>query len=67
MFYRQCLLSKQSTQQVAWIPEEFATVGKYLRIGSSNGWKVEALYSRKHEDYVLWKERDYVNAFPSLA
>jgi len=67
MFYRQCLLVRKGVQQVAWIPEEFAVRGKYVRIRASDGWRVEAVYCRQHKDYVEWKAREYASAFPSIA
>jgi hypothetical protein len=57
MRYRHCLLRKGVTQQIAWIPEPFAKVGEYLRIGESDAWLVDAVYSAKPEEYIL-KHRD---------
>ena len=63
MRYRHCLLRKGVTQQMAWIPEPFAKVGKYLRIGESDGWLVDAVYSAKPEEYILKHRNEYRNAF----
>ena len=63
MRYRHCLLRKGVTQQMAWIPEPFAKVGEYLRIGVSDGWLVDAVYSAKPEEYILKHRDEYRNAF----
>ena len=63
MRYRHCLLRKGVTQQMAWIPEPFAKVGKYLRIGESDGWLVDAVYSAKPEEYILKHRDECRNAF----
>jgi hypothetical protein len=65
-FYRQCHLSKGTTKEVVWIPEKFAKTGKYLLIKDSDGWRVDAAYGRRSEDYLLAQERYHLNAFPSL-
>ena len=62
MRYRHCLLRKGVTQQMAWIPEPFAKVGKYLRIGESHGWLVDAVYSAKPEEHILKHRNEYRNA-----
>jgi hypothetical protein len=64
-YYRQCKLERfefpAATQQVAWIPEQFAVAGKYVMIREENGWKVMEVSShRQSEDYVLAHERDHV-------
>jgi|LakMenEpi03Aug12_release.lakeMendotaPanAssembly.Ray.scaffolds.fasta_scaffold645858_1 hypothetical protein len=43
--YKQCTLSKKNATQVAYIPAKYAILGKYLRIGDDNGWKVETVSS----------------------
>lgn len=43
--YKQCTLTKKNTKQVAYIPAKYAILGKYLRIGDDNGWKVETVSS----------------------
>ena len=50
MNYKQCTMRKKNTIDVAWIPEKFAIVGKYLRIGDDNGWKVEIVSSVTQTD-----------------
>lgn len=45
--YKQCHLQKGETHHMAWIPEQFAVVGKFVKIknndGSWNdGWQVKA-------------------------
>ena len=60
-FYRQCTLELRETQQVAWIPEQFAVLGKYLKIEDDNGWRVEEVGSLRHdESYIQDHERDFL-------
>jgi hypothetical protein len=62
IYYRQCTLKKGPTVQVAWIPEQFAKKGKYLRIGDDNGWLVvEAGTRRISGQYLMEHEREYLN------
>lgn len=44
--YVQCHLQKGNTHHMAWIPEQFANVGKYIKIKDDNdswddGWQVK--------------------------
>jgi hypothetical protein len=60
-YYRQCVLVKRATQQVAWIPEEFAVVGKYVKLKEDDGWKVtNTSEHRQSEEYVQAHERDHM-------
>ena len=43
MNYRQCRMTKKNAVNVAYIPEKFAVVGKYLRLVDDDGWKVETV------------------------
>jgi hypothetical protein len=43
--YKQCSLERNGEHHMAWIPERFAVVGKYIKIKRDNGswddgWKV---------------------------
>ena len=38
--YVQCALKRINSHQMAWIPEQFAVVGKFLKIKAENGWEV---------------------------
>jgi len=62
--YTQCLLSLNEKQDVAYIPSQYAKVGKILKIKDDtnawiNGWKVEKTYFSEDEEYVLSHERDW--------
>ncbi len=59
-FYKQCTMTKGETSQVAWIPEEVAKVGKFVRIGDDNGWEVKTAGERKDGAYILKHERDFM-------
>ena len=58
-YYRQCVLVKQEypaiSEQVAWIPEQFAVLGKYLRIEDDNGWRVEEVGALQHDESYTYK------------
>ena len=57
---------KGTVQQIAWIPEQFATQGRYVRIRDNDGWRVQAVYGRLEKEYVEWKSRDHLTAFGSI-
>ena len=60
-FYRQCTLKKGTASAVAWIPEEFATNGRYLRVHDDDGWQVvEVSAVRQSGEYLQDHERDHV-------
>jgi hypothetical protein len=60
-FYRQCVLKKESTVDIAWIPEQFARIDKILRIGTEDGWVVVGVgFMRQPEDMMLEHEREYL-------
>lgn len=60
-FFKQVTLTKGATSEVAWIPEEFAKVGKFLRIEDDNGWQVEKVGSRRMSGvYLAEHEREYL-------
>lgn len=40
IMYTQCLLRKNNTEQVAYIPSKFAKLNKILKISGDNGWIV---------------------------
>lgn len=59
MLYRQCLLVKsEKIYQLAWIPRQFAVVGKPLRLRDEDGWVVDKVYSSCPVDYLLTYMQD---------
>jgi hypothetical protein len=46
MFYRQCSLERKGTKTTSWIPEEFAKVGRVLRLKDEDGWVVTSVGDR---------------------
>jgi hypothetical protein len=65
-FSRQCALQRGVETLVTWMPEEFAEVGKCLRLKQerqdewSEGWTVTAVFNpRLPSDYVNERSRDY--------
>lgn len=38
--YSQCTLRKENSEQLSWIPNEFAKVGNILRLLNDDGWMV---------------------------
>lgn len=67
MKYRQCLLGRGTTKQVAFIPEHFAHVGKYLKLRGQDGWQVLAAWSLNAAGNLLgFNERGHQDLFGSL-
>lgn len=64
--YTQCRLRRGNTEQVAWIPSQFAVTGKSLTIRGRDGWQVIGAGARLDASFVERHERDYRDAFPSL-
>ncbi len=60
IYYKQCRLVKHAATQVAWIPEIFAVIGKYLRLGDDNGWRVSSIGGRMESGYLFRHNRDYL-------
>jgi len=60
--YRQCKLVKENTYDIAWIPSQFAKVGKNLSLKINEewqeGWKVVEVYSgsRTHDEMDLQRD-----------
>lgn len=66
VYYRQCLMRRgHQRKQTSWIPEEFAKVGKVLRLKKQNGWEVLTVSDRRMSgEYLSAFERQY---FGSIA
>lgn len=66
VFYKQCTLKKGTSGEVAWIPEKFAVLDKYLLIdskepGDQNGWQVTAVGTNRVDGaYLKEHERNYL-------
>jgi hypothetical protein len=63
IFYRQCSLKKESSSTISWIPEQFAVLGKVLKLKDDqgvweNGWVVEAVYGRREESQLPDSHRE---------
>lgn len=59
---RQCRLTKGRLEKIAWIPIQFAEVGKIIDLndeGWSLGWTVQQTYTTLPTEYVREHERDY--------
>ena len=50
--YTQCRLRRGRTEQIAWIPSEFAKKNQFLRIKSEDGWRVIGMGATMPESYV---------------
>jgi hypothetical protein len=71
MFYKQVVVKKMNEESAygeffihhCWVPEQFAKVGKFLRIligvDWENGWEVIEVGERKEEQFVLEDSQDY--------
>lgn len=60
MRYNQCRLSKDKMRDVAWIPHQYAVVGKTLKIDGHDGWKVEEVWTEMDEEDLRDIERDHL-------
>lgn len=66
--YAQCSMERKVStgvqQHVAWIPNEFAVVGKYIRIKFEetwiDGWLVTGVGAKKDWLYLELKSRDHL-------
>jgi hypothetical protein len=47
-------------RQTAWIPHQFAVVGKTLKIEGFDGWKVEEVWTVMEEEDLFQYERDHL-------
>jgi len=60
MRYNQCRLTNGKMRQTAWIPHQFAVVGKTLKIEGFDGWKVEEVWTVMEEEDLFQYERDHL-------
>jgi hypothetical protein len=63
IYYRQCSLKKATLTTTSWITEQFAVVGKVLRLKDDSGtcddgWVVEAVFARRAESDLPDAHRD---------
>lgn len=63
MWHRQCVMEKALPSGVmvtiGWIPEEFAVIGKFLRLKDDDGWQVKQIGARKGSKEVGERSRDH--------
>jgi hypothetical protein len=63
-YHRQCKLEKKEPNinivTTSWIPEEFAILGKYLRLNDDDGWKVIFIGDRKLSQNINERSRDFL-------
>lgn len=59
-FCKQCVLQRGDWVQVAWIPEKFAQLNKYLKIGDEDGWQVVSIGGRRAQAEVNERSRDHL-------
>lgn len=64
--YTQCMLTKNSKVDVAWIPTKFANKGNFIKLKQEDnswddGWLVEETYTKQEAQYLIEHERDYKN------
>lgn len=53
--YRQCVLTQESKEYVAWIPTQLVRINKHIRIDGLEGrWKVASAGDPKLEALVDW-------------
>jgi len=63
MYSRQCILRNNKTFTVSYIPEQYAKVGKILKLKENgewkDGWIVEKVGSRRLTEEVIERSQDY--------
>lgn len=63
--YTQCLLDRNGSRQHAWIPKEFATPGKFIKIKENgiwtDGWQVISSFDSMEEKAVKKQSNYYKN------
>jgi len=60
-FFRQCTMTKGTISQIAWIPEQFAVLDKYLRLKDEDGWQVKSVFANRIDGaYLKEHERNYL-------
>ena len=64
VFFKQCRLVNCEKVQTAWIPEQYAHVGRLVRLKDDDGrwddhWLVCEVGMRQSGEYVLEHEQDY--------
>ena len=64
--YRQCELRRGTTEQIVWIPEQFAAAGRWIRINDEDGWNVTAVFSRSNGVRLFADGRSQRGLFGSL-
>ena len=57
MNFTQCRLRKGKTEQIAWIPSEFARKLRSLRINGENGWRVLGVGATMPASYLQRRDR----------
>lgn len=64
--HAQCTLRKGSTEQVSWIPEDKAVVGKFVKLRErgdewDDGWEVISVGKVLPTPYVMERGKDHKN------
>lgn len=57
--YKQCELRRGTQVDIAWIPAEFAVVGKILEVKGINGWVVKSVGGSMTQDEANQRSRDH--------
>jgi len=61
--YTQCLLKKDNSYQISWIPTKYAKCDKVLELKTGgkweNGWTVEKTMTTQSSDIVESNSREY--------
>lgn len=59
IYYRQCILKKGDTSQIAWIPEMYASLGNYVKLKEDDGWQIIEVGSRLAAPDMNEQSQDY--------
>jgi len=59
-YHKQCKLQKGNAHTTCWIPENFAKMGKVLKIEEDPGWVVTFIGVRMESSKMMERSRDYL-------
>lgn len=62
-YFRQCSLQKKNEHQVSWLPEQFAKLGKWLKLRENgiweDGWQVILVGGRQSRQERIERGNDH--------
>ena len=63
-YYVQCYIKKKIKNgckiQTLWIPEQYAVIGKYIKLKGDDGWQVLKTFNKEEKKIVEANTRNYL-------